>query len=157
MSRKTVDNIRTGKPFRPLDLALYGGIALAVIALFMALVFFVPHSDMSRVFIDLRGDRLAVYDFDAGKLTVTSGKEAYAEVKKQDGKVQLTVWTDEEHKGYNVIEIDPAARTVKVTDANCSNHKDCVFSPAVTSSSGMIVCVPHGVKVYGDGLDPSLG
>lgn len=159
MSRKTVDNVRNGKPFRLLDLIVYGGLALAIIALFMAFVFFRPHSAIGKIFVDVRGERVVTYDFDTKALTVADGKAENVEVTKADGKTTLKIFVDDEHTEYNVIEIDDEKQSVSVTDANCSRHKDCVYSPAITSADGMIMCVPHELKVYGksDNMNPSLG
>lgn len=147
MSRKTVDKVKKDKPFHLLDLAVYGSIALAVIALFMAFVFFIPRDDIGKIFIDLDGKRIAEYDFNENELTVTD-EEAKIETVETDGKITLTVRIDD--KGYNVIEILTDEHSVSVTDANCSAHKDCVYSPAITSSKGIIVCVPHNLKIYGE-------
>ncbi|MDE5729708.1 MAG: NusG domain II-containing protein [Clostridia bacterium] len=48
--------------------------------------------------------------------------------------------------GYNVIEIDKAERSVKVTEADCGK-RDCVYTAAITDNSGMIYCSPHKLRI----------
>lgn len=160
MSRKTVDNVRKDKPFRLLDLAVYGALIVGILALFIAFVFR-PHSGIGKIFIDVGSERIATYDFATDVLTATKGKER--RVENMDGDASTVkifkIYTDEEREGYNVVEFDTEKQSVRVTDANCSRHKDCVYSPAVTTADGIIICVPHGLKIYGeaDNMDPSLG
>ena len=52
-----------------------------------------------------------------------------------------------EHTDYNIIEINKSARSVRITESDCSNRKDCVYSPAITNSAGLIVCSPHRLRI----------
>ena len=55
---------------------------------------------------------------------------------------------------FNVISVDKAKKSVRITDANCP-HKDCVsFSPiSIGKKNGLIYCSVHDLRVVaiGDG------
>ena len=59
---------------------------------------------------------------------------------------KITVFTNQEKSGYNVIFIDTKERTEKVIYANCSDRKDCFHSPAI-KNNGTIYCSPHDLLI----------
>lgn len=139
MSLKKVQQVKEDKGFKLFDLIIYGIIAVLIAVLFIAV--FVPRdkSAMSGVRVYAGGEVVFEYDFTSKEY------KAYGDnVTVTDGEI-LEVRI-EINGGYNLLNIDPLARTAKMAEADCRGQ-DCVHTPAITDNSGIIYCSPHGVKV----------
>ena len=103
------------------------------------------NTPLDGVVITYRGLDVFTCDFKQNKYEILS--QSNVEVLEDDGDIlSLKIHGDDD--GYNVVKIDFAERTAKVTDANCSMHKDCVYSPELkTNGSVPIICTPHGLVV----------
>lgn len=151
-----LEEVKKRKVFAPLDLVLYGAIALVVIALFCVFVFF--RGEAEGISVEREGQILYTYDFAKGG-TVQPAGEGYVSVTEGEGVVTVRV-TTEDGAGYNVISIDVAQKTVRVTEANCSRTPDCVYTAEIKDASGGIICVPHRLKIVpvsGESFTPSTG
>lgn len=162
MSVKDIENIKKHKPIRAADWILYGVLALVVLVLFIVFVFARPNEELTALCIDRDGERIVTFDFASGKAAVAANAVSSVEVKEngENGQVTITVFADEAHERFNVITVQTSdERAASVTDANCSAHRDCVHTSAVTRAGDIIVCVPHHLKVYGNeqSFNPSLG
>lgn len=156
MSVKTVKKVREGRPFRPADLIVYGALAVIIVALFTAFVFTRTASPLTELYVDVEGERALVWTAGDQTLTVTATWRERVDTAKDGDTTKVTIWTDDDKTRYNVIEFSAAG--AKITDANCSAHKDCVHTAAITDTAGVIVCVPHKLKIYSSGeRNPSLG
>lgn len=156
MSVKSVREVRSGKPFKPFDLIVYGLLAAAVVGLFIAFVFTRVSSPLAEVYVDCDNERVLVWSVAEGTLAVTNGWRDRVDTVEENGTVRVTVWTNAERTEFNIIEL--TSDGASVADANCSAHKDCVYSASVTDTSGVIVCVPHRLRIYSsDDFSPSLG
>lgn len=155
MSVKSLQNVRESKPFRPADLIVYGVLIALIAALLTAFVFTRAAVPLSEIYADVGGERVLAWSVAAEKLTVTAVWQDRAEVTATAGATTVRLYIDE-HGHYNVIEFTAAG--AKITDANCSAHKDCVHTPALTDAADVIICVPHKLKLYSSGeREPSLG
>ncbi len=154
MAIKQIEQVKNGKPFRPADLIIYGGIIVVVLAFFIAFVFTRSSPPLEKIYADLDGKRVLTYDFASGALTVESGFSERVASEETADKLTITIDSD---GGYNTLVIEKTGRAY-ISDSDCSFRRDCVRTAAITDGGGMIVCVPHKLKVYAsDDLNPSLG
>ena len=121
----------------------------AIIVLTALFVFFVilPANGNGEGFVVSVNDQTAfIYDYESKKYEIKEF-DGYIEMGDADlnGTFYFTVFTKD--GGYNVIEVVPNEKTVRVSESNCSSKKDCVFTPAVKNGSGAIFCMPHGLKI----------
>lgn len=148
---------RKEKPFRPADIIVYGVVALIIIGLFIAFVFVRSNSNATEIIAERNGERVFVYSIANGRLTLNVGYSGTVEYSEKNGGYEVTVYTDKDKKSYNTIVIENDGKTY-ISDADCSNRKDCVHMNAIDGNGGTIICVPHGLKIYATGdYSPTLG
>ena len=141
MSLKKLDEVRADKGFRLWDILVYGVLALIITAIFLS-VFLTRDRGKLEGFQVYAGNEIVYsYSFDDGEIRRGEGVEA----EDTERGFKLTVRTD--GGGINVITVDSKNRKVEVTEANCSNRKDCVHTPAIADNSGFIYCLPHAVRI----------
>lgn len=145
MSLSRVEQVKKRKPFAPWDLLVYGLLAVLILVLFAVFVFGADKSPVSGFRIESEGKVIYSYSFEKGAEIPAEFRESVSE-KREDGFLFVTV-TEEGGHGYNVLKIDLARKTAKMVDTDCSRHKDCLYMAEIASKSGVIVCVPHGLKV----------
>ena len=149
MSLKKVEQIKKDKGFKFFDIIIY-----AVIIALVAILFIVTFAKRNTE--PLRGVRIRLYgnavfecnfeDGSGGALTEDGSVEIS---DTQDGIQLVTVRSD---SGYNVVEINYSARTVKVVEADCRMH-DCIYSslkPTLIISGNdslPIYCNPHAMLI----------
>ena len=141
--------MRGSGPFRPADIIVYVLLAAVVAALFAVFVFSAARSPALSYAVDVGDERV---------LTCTVSAAWTERVELTAGDDSLTARIALPNGGYNVVEFTPTS--ARVTDADCSLRRDCVHSPAVTTDSGVIICVPHDLRVYGEGRGvdmPTIG
>ncbi|MDE6690615.1 MAG: NusG domain II-containing protein [Clostridia bacterium] len=146
MSLKKIEQVKNSKWFRIWDLVVYGVIIVVAVALILAFTLGRDKSQLSGFSVSFRNQTLLTYEFGNDKSpSVLNGE--YIEVKKEDNGNYTVRFTNGDG-GYNVIYVDVAARTVDVTDSNCSSHKDCVHTAKLTNNSSLpIICTVHGLTV----------
>lgn len=153
MSLKKVGQAKKDRFFKIWDILIYGVILLAVAAPFLAVTFGYNRSAPGGVEVYYNNNLAFSYDFDSGEYSVLLPQN----IAVSDGadELEITFCTDggsaEEHTDYNVILIDKLARTVRVTESDCSNRRDCVYTPAITDTSDMITCTPHRLVIMPSG------
>lgn len=157
MSLSRVEQVKKRKPFAPWDLLVYGLLAVFILVLFAVFVFGADKSPVSGFRIEREGKVIYSYSFEKGAEIPAEFASMISEEYK-DGVLFVTVT---EGEGYNVLKIDLSKKTAKMFNTNCSRHKDCLYMAEIASKSGVIVCVPHGLKILAldgkENLDPVLG
>lgn len=141
MSLKKVQELRKSKLFRPADILLFGVLLLMIVILFVAL-FFRDRGEISGIEIFYREE--CIFTYEGGDYRITAGYEDHVIVEEGESLL-ITVYT-EDGSGYNEIVIEKSGKSY-VREANCSAHKDCVYTPAVEHTGDVIVCVPHHLKI----------
>lgn len=145
MAIKKIGQIKESKWFRVWDLIVYGVVAVIIAALFLT-VFLTRDTSLPNGFkISYDGRDVFSYIFTEDRYESLSPSNIVV-VEENGEKLVLTFYTDD-GKGYNKIEVDKVKRTVRVTDANCSAHKDCVYTPEIKGGSSAIICPPHGMII----------
>lgn len=140
MSLKKIDEIKNSKWFSIWDLVAFGVIIIIAVVLILSFTIGRDKSALGGFSVSYRGESIYEYDFDSGK--VLKINEKY--IKVDGDRLRF----DDGNGGYNIIYVDTAAKTVDVTDSNCSSHKDCVHTAKLTSnSSAPIICTVHGLTV----------
>lgn len=145
MSLKKIEQVRASKLFRVWDILVYVLLIACAVAMIVAFTVTRDNTPLDGVVITYRGQDVFTCDFKQNKYEILS--QSNVDVVEDEGDIlSLKIHGDDD--GYNVVEIDFAERTAKVTDANCSMHKDCVYSPELkTNGSVPIICTPHGLVV----------
>lgn len=148
MRKIDADVIKNSKPFNKPDLIVYLLAAVLIFALFLCCK---PRAEgqIGKMSISRSGETIFSYDFTSGAMY--ADKEQVS-VSESGNTLLVTVYTGE--TGYNAVQIDKAARSFFVKDANCSARKDCVHSPAVTKGGQSAVCVPHELVFAAEGGSP---
>lgn len=153
-----LEEVKKRKPFAAGDIIVYAALALVVIALFCVFVFFRGESEAEGFVFEREGEILYTYEFSRGGVISAAGKD-FVSVKEEEGGVFVTVRTKDQ-TGYNLVYIDREERTARVTEADCSRTPDCVYTAPIQAGRGVILCVPHGLKILplaGEDFSPSTG
>ena len=146
MSLKKVEEVKSDRGFKPLDLIIYGIIIALVVAVFLAVFMTKKDGGFTGVQVFVRDECVYEYVFGEGGKVL---KDSAVEETGEDGLKKITVTGED---GYNVILIDDSARTVRVSEADCKG-RDCVYSPEIKDADGVIYCSPHGLKITPTGRD----
>lgn len=162
MALRQIEQVKKRKPFALWDLAVYGALAMFIVILFIAFVFTADRSPIDGIRFVYDEETVYSYSFADGSF-VADGWENRIEEERDGNELVVTFYEDEARSEYNVITIDLQRRAAKVTDTNCSRHKDCMYMKEIATVDGVIICVPHGLKIlalngeenWGDG--PILG
>lgn len=145
MSLKKIEQVRGSKLFKVWDILVYALLIAAAVAMIIAFALTRDNTPLGGVVISYKGQDVFTCDFKQNKYDILS--EANVEML-EDGGDRLVLKIHGDDDGYNVVEIDIAEKSAKVTDSNCSTHKDCVYSRPLTSNGSVpIVCTPHGLVV----------
>lgn len=140
MSLKKIDEIKNSKWFSIWDLVAFGVIIIIAVVLILSFTIGRDKSALGGFSVSYRGESIYEYDFDSGKILKINEKY----IKVDGDRLRF----DDGNGGYNIIYVDTAAKTVDVTDSNCSSHKDCVHTAKLRSnSSAPIICTVHGLTV----------
>ena len=155
MSLKKIEQVKAGKWFKIWDLLVYGLIVGVIVALILVFAFVGKGGKLDGIIISYKGEQVLTYNFTENEYEII--KTDYIEVKENDEeRLTLTFYT-EGKTGYNDIEISKKEKSVKVTASDCSTHKDCVYTPALSGSRSVpILCTPHALSIaplnfYDDG------
>ncbi len=140
-----IEQVKKGKFFRIWDLVAYGVILLLTVALFLAVFLTRDDSPANGIKISYKGEKVFVYDYDSDRYEVLSKDNI--RVDSDDGEYLFVTFFTDGKTGFNSIKFDKAARAVTVTGADCSSHKDCVYTPAVKDASSVISCPPHAMLI----------
>lgn len=135
-------SVKFSKPFKMFDILLYV-ISFIVILTFL-LGFAFPKKDVSAGFkVELNGKTVLYYYFESQKVEITEGYSSLVEIIEDC----ITVYTDAEKTEYNVLKIDKVNNSVSVSGSNCSTRQDCVHTAPVNKNGGVIICMPHKLKI----------
>lgn len=155
MSIKKIEQVKAAKWFKIWDLLVYGLLIGVIAALFIVFAFVGKGGRLDGITVSYKGERIFTYSFTQDKFELF--KADYIEVKADGGeRLELTFYTDGK-SGYNDIEINKKDKSVKVVASDCSTHKDCVYTPALSGSRSVpILCTPHALSIaplifYDDG------
>lgn len=143
MSLKKIDEIKNSKWFSIWDLVAFGVIIITAVALILSFTIGRDKSQLGGFSVSFRGEQVLTYEFGKDPRILDSGRVT---VEEAEGGFTVRFTTD--NGGYNLIYVDTAAKTVDVTESNCSAHKDCVHTAKLTNnSSAPIICTVHGLTV----------
>ena len=145
MNKKSDFLSSSSKLFKKGDVFVYSFLAIAFLLLFLFLII-IPTKISSKGFsISVDGNSVANYYYENQSLEILDS--SYSLLISYDTKGNtITIYTDSTKQHYNVIAIDNLNKTARVSDANCSVSKDCVYTPAIKNNSA-IVCAPHKLKI----------
>lgn len=87
------------------------------------------------------------FDYSSSVLKVEEEYKKLTEITEIESKIYIKIFTDKDKKDFNVLFVDLNEKTVKITESTCSLRKDCVHTPAIKNGSGVIICMPHGLKI----------
>lgn len=156
MSLKKVEQVKKDRGFKLFDLIIYGAVAALVVALFLAV--FLTRDKSPLLGVKILYGNTAIYEYRFESEDGIAGESLRAdcvEVVESDSEgvtIKISV-----EGGFNTVYINRTARTVTVTDADCSYHRDCVYSPALSDNGSFICCVPHKIMIEPLGYDPDDG
>lgn len=135
--------VRGGKFFRLADLLVYGAAVLLIGALFLAAAL-IGGGQAEGFRVEVDGETVYSYRFGAGGEVSPEWAERVTE-REEEGLLLVTVQVSEGE--WNEIVIDDGAKSAAMRDANCSRRKDCCAMQPVGEGGGVIVCIPHGLRI----------
>lgn len=145
MSLKKIEQVRGSKLFKIWDILVYALLIAVAVSLIIAFTVTRDDTPLGGVIITYKGQDVFTCNFDDDSYNILAAANVDL-LKEGEDKLVLRVHGDDD--GYNVVEINFAERSARVTDANCSTHRDCVYSrPLTTNGSVPIMCTPHGLVV----------
>lgn len=139
MSLKKIEQVKKDKGFKIFDLIVYGAIVLCVAITFIVILTTKNNDPLSGIRI-YSGTQI-VFEYEFGERPTHSEN-----VEVEENEMGLTVKVNCANGGFNIIYIDKAARTAKVTDANCKG-KDCAYFAPIDDNNKIIYCSPHALRV----------
>ena len=146
MKKNLYDEIKRKKPFSVFDILVYAAIVFIIVGFFLIFIVFRSNDSSDGFKIYVNEKEIFVFYYDTCEY----------EIKEFDGKIEINVFEEKTfsvllypfgNKDFNLISVDAKEKTVKVVDANCSNRKDCDFTPEIKDGAGAIYCVPHALKI----------
>lgn len=135
--------VRGGKFFRLADLLVYGAAVLLIAALFLAAAL-IGGGQAEGFRVEVNGETVYTYRFGAGGEVSSEWADRVTE-REEEGLLLVTVQVSEGE--WNEIVIDDGAKSASMRDANCSRRKDCCAMQPVGEGGGVIVCIPHGLRI----------
>ncbi len=155
--KRTLSNVRNAKKdkaFKLCDILVYIGVVIVILVLFAVFVFDVDGNGMQTVSVvdDETGETLFVYNFTRNEYQVNdaSSNGWIVEVSKEARQLIVTftkIFDGEERFNQLTVTLG-SSPSVKMTDAICGFHRDCVRNfPAIDRAGGAIVCSPNRLKV----------
>lgn len=149
---KSVDfeQIKSNKPFKIWDLVLYCPILVLVLALLFAFVIFPADSAVESTGFKIILNDKEVFVFDYSTRTYSLDPESIDQIIVEDlsgGFCIVKVISDKNSGAFNTVTANIEKHMVSVTESNCSESKECVHTPDIKDSHGVIVCAPHKLKV----------
>lgn len=137
--------------FKKGDVIVYIALVALIVAMFLATGLSRNKSALEQIQILRDNQVIFTYDF------------LHDTVKASEG-----VSVEQTEEGYLVTITDGDARNVlivkkegyvKMLEANCSMHRDCVYMAPITDQGGFIECMPHRLIICAGELnfDPSVG
>ena len=136
-------------PFYVKDLILYTAVVVFVALLFLFFIV-VPKTTKPNGFsVSIDNQTFFTFDFLTEEVTLMNDVGNIAHDKEQN---TITILSKNGEQ-FNVLSYDTESYTVYISDANCPNL-DCVDFFEINSSSGVIYCLPHGLKITP--LTPSI-
>lgn len=159
MSRQVFSKIKKSAPFKKADVLIY--LLVAIIVTVTVLSFIVFNKKYATGFyVSANDEKILTYDFEKNNYTIDESKKEMVEVKLDGSFINFTITLP--NGDFNLLSVDKAKRSVKITDANCP-HKDCVsFSPIKAGKkNGLIYCSVHDLRVVAIGdnyyIPPTTG
>lgn len=155
MSLKKIEQVKTGKWFKIWDLIVYGLLIGTIVALILIFALAGKGKVLDGITVSYKGEQVFTYSFTEGTYEIAKAENLEVD-KDVDDELILTFYTDGK-AGYNRIVIDKKNKRVKVTESDCSTHKDCVHTPALSGTRSVpILCTPHALAIaplvyYDDG------
>ena len=141
MSLKKVEQVKADKGFKLPDIIVYVVVLALVAVLFVVIFVTRDDSPLKGIRIYVKNEIVYEYDFKEGQRALNG---AYTQIIGQDDNaIILRITTGD--GDYNIVRIDKKG-SVKVTEANCGKN-DCVYTPELKDSGGMIYCSPHRMKI----------
>ena len=146
MSLKKIEEVKNSKWFSIWDMIAFGAVLITSVALIIAFTVGRDKSALDGFYVSYNGAQVYSYDFRDGQSVVLSESNIEVLSENEDG-ISLRFYTDGK-KGFNDIFVDLNKRSVTVTDSDCSAHKDCVYTPTMTSNASTpIICTPHSLSI----------
>jgi len=155
------DDIKKSKFFEKADVIVYAFVLLLIVALFSVFIWSADEKTLTGISVSTTENGNAavifIYEFETDKITIASEWEERIVVTETDDELQIKfIFGDE----YNLLTILKKEKIAVMTEATCSFHQDCTKFPPITDGSGVIICIPHGLTVYGIGgadYQPNVG
>ena len=145
MSLKKIGQIKDGKWFRLGDLIVYGVIIALFTAFILVAVLTRDSSPTDGIRVSYKGESVFEYYYESDEYKIL--KRDNVEVKENGGeRLVVTFYTDGK-RGFNEIVFDKTAKSCKVRDADCSTHRDCVYSAAIEDNGTVIHCPPPSLAI----------
>lgn len=141
------------KAFLKYDILLYLVLTITVVLLFVFFVILPDGSTNVGFGVYLGETKIFSFYYENETYDIAEGYDI--QVESRDNIFTVTVKTE---YGFNILQADTEAKTVKVIDADCSIKKDCVYSAPISGNVGAIICVPHNLRIIplGDGFVPPV-
>ena len=152
----TIQHVKKGKPFQRGDIFVYFPLLLLIAGLFWHFVFAAAAPSLSRISVyheDRQGNETLVfaYDYLGDLYMVDELWRDRVSVTKANGAYEVSLGgLGEDGTGYNSLLLLPAGEAY-IAQANCSARRDCTHFPHITRGNMAIACVPHRLKIVGDG------
>ena len=145
MSLKKIGQVKNSKWFRVWDILIYGVIIAVTVALLLAFYFTKDKSPADGIRILYKNQSVFEYYYSTDSYKIIKDSNIVIE-DESAAKLTLTFYTDGK-SGSNTVVIDKTKKSVKVTEADCSTRKDCVYMPEIKDNSGFISCSPHMMTI----------
>lgn len=143
-----IDKLKSLKPFHKRDLIVYALVfGIIVLLFFLFLCIFNDDNSTENIGFTVQKDNDVVltYYHKTEKFEISQSFSSLVKISKAESGYLVTIYTSESKDGYNELFVDLSDKNVKMQDSTCPS-KECTYLKEV-SSSGMIYCAPHSIKI----------
>lgn len=145
---KAIDNIKdikASKPFKKGDIIVYAVIVILIVVLFIVFMNIKSKQDLESVSVYIDDIQMFEYNLDSDIYDIFDERisiEGFGDILK----VRVNLDKGE----YNIIQIDKANKRVNMLESSCKTG-DCVKASDIKDGGGVIICLPHHVKIVANG------
>jgi hypothetical protein len=142
------NDVKNGKPYKRWDILIYLLLAVIIAVVFLSVYLFKNQKPGCTGVEFLYKDQvILVFNFD-GSYEEKDGYTGTLEVEKRtDDIYHVTFYFEGNFDKFAKVKISLEEKSCDVLFSNCSNTKDCVYTPEIKDGVGAIVCVPFDFKI----------
>lgn len=150
MKEEKTNTANSIKAFKINDIILYA-LTIFIVAICFLTPLFIKNENTNSFSVYKSDSLVLVFDYEKDKCVIENEYLSLVEVKEENNEILITVYTSAEKTHFNTLLVNLTDNSVRVKESNCSLRKDCVHTREIVNGEGVIICLPHGLKIMPTG------